>query len=128
MRRDSTSKYQEIVNLKRWNQIVRAMFGYKSFLSGLTEKTDRLNAHHIIARANSPHLAYDPNNGIQITETEHKAFHDEYGIADRTGELFEKWATKHYSITEFLWKRADAEARVVEAIQKLEDDLCPVDI
>ncbi len=122
MRTDSKAEHKDAVNKSRWNSIIRALFNYKSFPTGETEKQKVLNAHHLVARSIAPHRTYDPNNWVLITKEQHVAFHNLYGRTDPTGELFEKWATENYGITEFPWKRADQDKRVLNIIKNLEKE------
>ena len=43
------------------------------------DKGHNLNAHHIANWADNPELRYDPDNGVTLCSTCHKAFHKKYG-------------------------------------------------
>jgi len=73
MRTDSKAEHKDAVNKSRWNSIIRALFNYKSFLTGEAEKQKVLNAHHLVARSIAPHRTNDPNNGVLITKEQHYA-------------------------------------------------------
>lgn len=72
-----------IPGYRSWRVLVYELDNYICQMCG-DNKGGNLNAHHIEAFRNNPHLRTEVSNGITLCETCHKDFHHQYGYGDNT--------------------------------------------
>jgi hypothetical protein len=78
-----------------WINAVKALYKKECFLS--KNKTN-LVCHHLYSWNSYPDKRYAIENGVCITKTIHKQFHNEYGYGNNTEEQFADFCLKHYNI------------------------------
>lgn len=76
----------------QWSRAVMAKANYTCVLSG--QKGD-VCAHHLFNWADYPHLRYEPSNGICISRSLHKKFHQLYGKRNNTVGQFNDFMQNH---------------------------------